>query len=195
MNTDERGFLDLLAEQLLGAGVLESGAGSRPDVKSWRGPRSTRPSRSASAWNLTRMTRPLELRNQFCMRPPRLLVLRFSDALSFREVGVYLFLVPQVKRQCAMHLFERQCRVRIDHTLGRHPLAKQIHERVKRDSRPPDLVLAFDPPNVFYRHRLPRNLWSHGEPHGASARQVSTTLRAGIVVRSLGGASFQQSLG
>src|ERR1017187_8874450 len=45
MNTDERGFLDLLAEQLLGAGVLESGAGSRPDVKSWRGPRSTRPSR------------------------------------------------------------------------------------------------------------------------------------------------------
>src|ERR1035441_4860931 len=38
MNTDERGFLDLLAEQLLGAGVLESGAGSRPDVKSWRGP-------------------------------------------------------------------------------------------------------------------------------------------------------------
>src|ERR1035438_9018646 len=35
-------------------------------------------------------------------------------------------------------LFERQCRVRIDHTLGRHPLAKQIHERVKRDSRPPD---------------------------------------------------------
>src|ERR1022692_4107998 len=163
MNTDERGFLDLLAEQLLGAGVLESGAGSRPDVKSWRGPRSTRPSRSASAWNLTRMTRPLELRNQFCMRPPRLLVLRFSDALSFREVGVYLFLVPQVKRQCAMHLFERQCRVRIDHTLGRHPLAKQIHERVKRDSRPPDLVLAFDPPNVFYRHRLPRNLWSHGE--------------------------------
>src|ERR1017187_1972267 len=103
-----------------------------------RGPRSTRPSRSASAWNLTRMTRPLELRNQFCMRPPRLLVLRFSDALSFREVGVYLFLVPQVKRQCAMHLFERQCRVRIDHTLGRHPLAKQIHERVKRDSRPPD---------------------------------------------------------
>ena len=38
MNTDERGFLDLLAEQLLGAGVLESGAGSRPNVKSWRGP-------------------------------------------------------------------------------------------------------------------------------------------------------------
>lgn len=64
------------------------------------------------------MTRPLELRDQFRIRTPRLFVLGFSDALSFRQVSVYLFLVPQVKRQSAMHLFERQCRVRVDHTLG-----------------------------------------------------------------------------
>ena len=56
------------------------------------------------------MTRPLQLRNQFCIRLPRLLVLRFSGALSFLEVGVDLFLVPQVKSKRAVHLFERQCR-------------------------------------------------------------------------------------
>jgi len=53
------------------------------------------------------MARPLQLRDQFCIRPPRMLVLRFSDTLPFPEIRVYLFLVPQVKRERAVHLLER----------------------------------------------------------------------------------------
>jgi len=107
-----------------------------------------------------------------------MLVLRFSDALPFREVGVDLFLVSQVKRERAVHLFERQCRIRIDHTLGRHPLAKQIRERIKRNSRPPHKVLAFDEPNVIYRHRLPQmpQIYRHAvKPRNASAQAGNQT--------------------
>jgi hypothetical protein len=48
------------------------------------------------------MTRPLQLRNQFRVRVPRLLVLRFVGALPFSEVGVDLIPVPQIKCKCAM---------------------------------------------------------------------------------------------
>ena len=50
-----------------------------------RNPRRMRPSRSASAWNLTRIARPLQLRNQFGVRLSRLPVLRLCGALPFQQ--------------------------------------------------------------------------------------------------------------
>jgi hypothetical protein len=71
-----------------------------------RNSRSTRPSRSASAWNLTRITRPLQLCDQFGVRLPRLVVLFLRNALPFRQVLIDLFLVAQVKGERAEHLFQ-----------------------------------------------------------------------------------------
>jgi hypothetical protein len=60
------------------------------------------------------MARPLQLGNQFRVCLPGLLVLRLCGTLPFGKVGVNLFLVPQVKCQRAVHLFERQYRVRVN---------------------------------------------------------------------------------
>jgi len=71
-----------------------------------RNPRRTRPSRSASAWYLTRTTRPLQLRNQLRVGVSRLLVLQFRCALSFHEVVVDILLVREVERERAVHLLK-----------------------------------------------------------------------------------------
>src|SRR5579872_5222211 len=56
-----------------------------------------------------------------------MLVLRFSGALSLRKVGVNLSLAPQIKRERAIHLFEGQCRVSLDHLVvsGSDPAARR----------------------------------------------------------------------
>ena len=58
-----------------------------------RSPRSIRPSRSASAWNLTRMARALQFRDQFRIGLSRLLVLQLRHPVTFRKVQIDLFLV------------------------------------------------------------------------------------------------------
>jgi len=52
------------------------------------------------------MSRRLQFRNQFGIRPPRLLVLRLRRVLPVHKVRVDLFLVPEVERQRTMYLLE-----------------------------------------------------------------------------------------
>src|SRR5580658_2916873 len=99
-----------------------------------RNPRRMRPSRSASAWNLTRMTRALQFRDQFRVGFSRLLVLRLSSTLLFPKICIDFVLIPQVVCERAVHLFESQSRITFNHALGRHPLAEQIHEGVEGDA-------------------------------------------------------------
>src|SRR5580704_13942522 len=96
-----------------------------------RKPRRMRPSKSASAWNLARITRPLQPRNQLRVAPFRLLVLRLGCAVAFYEVGVDFILVREVKRQSSMHLFQGQGRITVDHALRRHSLSEKIDQGIK----------------------------------------------------------------
>src|SRR5580700_1924263 len=91
-----------------------------------------RPSKSASAWNLTRMPRPLQLGTKFGVRLPRLPMLRLRRALPVGEIGVDFFLVREVKCKSAVHLIERQCRITLDHAFRRHTLAEEIGQRIER---------------------------------------------------------------
>jgi len=83
-----------------------------------RNQRMMRPSKSASAWNLARMARPLQLGNQFRVRLPGLAVLHLCVVLTFDKVRINFLLVPEVERERAVHLLEAQRRVGIDYTLG-----------------------------------------------------------------------------
>ena len=74
------------------------------------------------------MARSLQLRDQFRIDLPRLLMLRFSGAVSVREVRVNLSLIRQIECKRAMYLLQAQCRIIFDHSLGRDPLAKQIDQ-------------------------------------------------------------------
>ena len=91
-----------------------------------RNPRRMRPSRSASAWNLTRIPRTLQLSNQFRVRLPRLPMLRLRGAAPFRKVRIDFLPIPQVKRKSSVHLLERQCGIALDHALGGHPFPEKI---------------------------------------------------------------------
>jgi hypothetical protein len=93
------------------------------NVDSWRKtpqPPEYAPTGSASAWNLTRIARTLQLRDQLLIRLSRLPVLQFRSALPFRKVPIDLFLVAWIEGECAVHLFECHCRIRFNHALGRH---------------------------------------------------------------------------
>jgi hypothetical protein len=96
-----------------------------------RKPRMMRPSRSASAWNRIRMARTLQLRNQLRVGSPRLLMQQLGIALSRNKVGIDLTLVAQVKRQCAVNLFESQCWIGFHRALCGHPFAKEVNKRVE----------------------------------------------------------------
>jgi len=132
-----------------------------------RKPRTMRPSRSASAWNLTRITRTLQLRDQFRIRLPRLLMLRFSGMLPIRKVRVDLSLIRQVERKRTMHLLEAQGRVALNHALGRHPLTEQIDQRIKGDPSVSYSICAFDALYIFLRHMTTAFPCSHVGPYGA----------------------------
>src|SRR5579863_2024483 len=93
-----------------------------------RRPRRIRPSRSVSAWNLTRMARTLQLRDYFRVGPPRLLVMRLSGTLPIRKVCIDLLLIRQVECKRTVHLFQAQGRIILDHSLGRDSFAKQIDQ-------------------------------------------------------------------
>ena len=97
-------------------------------------PRRMRASKSASAWNLTRMPRPLQLGTQFGFRSPRLPMLRLRGALPISKVRVDFFLVREVKCESSMHLLERQCWIALDHALRRHSLAEEVTNE-SRDTR------------------------------------------------------------
>jgi len=101
------------------------------------------------------MARPLQFRNQFGIRPPRLPVLRLRRVLPVHKVRVDLFLVPELERQRTMYLFEGQGRIAFNH-------AKQIDERIKRDPS----VSYSKTPSIFRTYsfciRQPANTWSHG---------------------------------
>src|SRR5258708_28682633 len=105
-----------------------------------RNPRKMRPSRSASAWNLTRIARPLELRNQFRVRLSRLLVLRFSGAEPFRKARIDLVLVCQAECKRTVHLFEGQRGITLDHSLTRLSLAEEIDEGIHGHTRLPHAI-------------------------------------------------------
>ena len=89
-------------------------------------PFKTRPSRSASAWNLILMSRSPELGDQFRVRLARTCMLGFRRVLFSGKVGINLALIAQIKRERAMHLFQRQCRVAFHHALGRHSFSEKI---------------------------------------------------------------------
>jgi len=76
-----------------------------------RTPRRIRTSRSASAWNLTRMTRSLQFCDQFRVALPRLRVLQFGRSLPFRKVRIDVALIRQVPGKRTVHLFEGQRRI------------------------------------------------------------------------------------
>jgi len=118
-----------------------------------RNPRRMRPSRSASAWNLTRIARPLELRNQFGVGLSRLPVLNLSGALSFGEVRIDFFLVREVKCKSSVHLLECQGRIALDHALRRHPFAEKINQGIEGHAGVRDPVCAFVAVYVFLRHQ------------------------------------------
>lgn len=78
------------------------------------------------------MARPLEFRNQLRIRLSRLLVFGFRPALTLGQMGIDLCLISQIERERPMHLFKRQCQVRLDHALSRQALTKEIDERIER---------------------------------------------------------------
>jgi len=78
------------------------------------------------------MARALQFRDQFRVGISRLLVLRLSLTLPFRKVYIDFVLIPQVKCERAVQLFESQSRIAFHHALGRHPLAEQVHEGIEK---------------------------------------------------------------
>src|SRR5271154_5449673 len=117
-----------------------------------RNPRIMRPSKSASAWNLTRMPRPLQFGNQFGVRSPRLAVLYLCGALTFDKVRIDFLLVREIERERAVHLLKGQRRVGIDHALGRHSLAKEKDEGIQGHTRLRHAIHAFSLLYVFLLH-------------------------------------------
>src|SRR5438067_11175672 len=64
-------------------------------------PRTIRPSRSASAWNLILMASSPQLGDQFRVRVPRMRMLDFGYLLAFGKIGVDLLLIGQIICECA----------------------------------------------------------------------------------------------
>ncbi len=129
-----------------------------------RKPRRVRPSRSASAWNLTRIANPLKLRNQFSVRLSRLLMLGFGGAMPYGKVCINLSLVPQVKSKRSMHLLERQCRIALDHTLSGQSLAEKIHQGIEGHACASNAIDAFN-----FRYICP--LHGASQSHATRRRQ------------------------
>src|SRR5213078_3442088 len=90
-------------------------------------PRTIRPSRSASAWNLILKASSPQLGDQFRVRVPRMRMLGFGHLLAFGKIGVDLLLIGQIICECAMHCFEGQCRVTFNHAFHGHPFAEEIN--------------------------------------------------------------------
>ena len=80
------------------------------------------------------------------------MVLRSSGVLALRKVDIDLALVRQVKRERSVHLFESQGRIALDHALGRHAFAKEINERVQRNTCIPDSISALNVLDVILMH-------------------------------------------
>ena len=99
-----------------------------------RNPRMMRPSRSASAWNLTRTTRSLQLGNQIGVRLPRVMVLRLRRALPISKVRVAFLLAREVKCESSVHMLERQCRIALDLLSADIPSRKR-YTTESRDTR------------------------------------------------------------
>ncbi len=96
-----------------------------------RTPRRMRPSRLASAWNLTRIARPLQLDNQFGVRLYKLPVLHLCGALSSSKVRIDFFLVREIKCKSSVHLLESQGRIALHHALCRHPFVEKIDQGIE----------------------------------------------------------------
>jgi len=123
-----------------------------------------------SAWNLTRITRPLELRNQFGVGLPRLPVLHLCDALSFSKVRIDFFLVCKVKCESPVHLLEGQGRIALYHTLCRHPLAEEVNQGIEGYASVRDRVCAVAVVYVFLRHQT--------RGHTPTSRRATPLVRA-----------------